>query len=322
MLAVTARSCIEELKPVEGESEIVICDNSEPKFQDILTSYLPKGYLDDGTIKLIYQNYPCLFTARETAIDHAQGEYIICVDSHMLIGRDMIKDLVEFMDRKDHGRQLGFAHAPISWMHQHERMARHDRDMTKNELGNWGAAFAYETKMTWKGMPWICRKDFYQDVLKGYYSLADHKLSWGGGDMHIGIKPWLLGYPNWAVPTSPGIHCGPFPKPEGKKADPKAKYRLYDRSGTTPLGIGFLVSCYVLGGEPMMHRNKEKIRQRFGRAINPDNHLAQAMEMGQKEKDWLDSVKVTSFEQLLIDRPWDEYTSNSRRLLGSVAGAR
>ena len=45
-------------------------------------------------------------------------------------------------------------------------------------------------------------------------------------------------------------------------------------------------------------------------------------EMGQKEKDWLDSVKVTSFEQLLIDRPWDEYTSNSRRLLGSVAGAR
>ncbi len=322
MLAVTVRSCIEELKPIEGESEVVICDNSDPELQETLLTYLPNGYFKDRKIRLHYQKFPCLFTARETAIKHALGEYIVCVDSHMVIGRDMILDLVEFMDRKGHGKEIGFAHAPISWMHQHERMARHDRDMTQNELGNWGTAYAYEQMMTWKGMPWICRKDFWHDVLGGYGALAEHKVSWGGGDMHIGIKPWLLGYPNWAVPTSPAIHCGPFPKPKKGKADPKAKYRLYHTSGETPHCLGFLISCYVLGGEEMMNRNKAKIAQRFGRQLNIDANWERAKKLGEKEKKWLDSVKVRTFEELLVRRPWDEYTSNSRRLLGSVAGAR
>jgi hypothetical protein len=201
-------------------------------------------------------------------------------------------------------------------------MARHDRDMTQNELGNWGTAYAYEQMITWKGMPWICRKDFFEQTLNGYGALAEHKVSWGGGDMHIGIKPWLLGYPNWAVPTSPAIHLGPFPKPMNSKASPLAKYRLYKISGETPLCIGFLISCYVLGGEEMMERNKVKINNRFGNYLNVKDNWERAKELGQKEKNWLDEVKVRTFEELLKTRPWDTYTSNSRGLLGSVAGAR
>ena len=315
MLSVTVRSCIEELKSLgKGNGEIVICDNSDDEIYKRLSSILPLKYIEEGLIKVIRQSFPCLFTARETAIKHAKGTYILCLDSHMIVGRNMILDLVNFMDSKKNDPTLGFAHAPINWAHQHESHAKHDRDMSINELGNWGNAYNHERTITWKGMPWICRRKWFLDKengLGGYGTLAQNKLSWGGGDMHIGIKPWLLGFKNWAVPTSPGIHIGPFPKIDLDKKNPnitnvgKDKYRLYSASGKGPHTIGFLISCYILGGEAMMLRNKEAITKRFGRYIDVDKEWEKAKQLGKDEKAWLDNRKKITFEQLLKQRPWN-----------------
>lgn len=314
MLSVTIRSCIEELKSLGvGKGEIVICDNSDVEIYKRLSSIIPIKYIKDGLIKVIRQNFPCLFTARENAIRHAKGEYIICVDSHMIIGRDMILDLVNFMDNHKDDKTLGFAHAPINWAHQHESRAKHDRDMTINELGDWGDAYDYERTITWKGMPWICRRSWFLDKsigLGGYGALSQHNLSWGGGDMHIGIKSWLLGFKNWAVPTSPGIHIGPFPKIDTGK-NPHAtkvgqdKYRLYSVSGEGPHTIGFLVSCYILGGQPMLKRNEPTIKSRFGKFIDIDKWRKKAILYAQEEKRWFDKRKIMTFEQLLETQPWN-----------------
>lgn len=320
MLVVTIRSCLEELKPLGfGAGEVIVVDNSDSNIYKMLGSALPVGYCRDKTLKIFRQDYPCLFTARETAAEKASGEYIFCIDSHMIIGRNSILDSVIFMDKKSNDPTLGFAHAPISWAHQHERNSRHDRDMSKNELGNWGSAYKHEKLITWKGMPWICRRNWFLDRDKGlnaYGALAEHRISWGGGDMHIGIKPWLLGFKNWAIPTSPCIHIGPFPKIDIKSKNPNEattskdfqypdKYRVYSSSGNYPHAFGFLVSCYVLGGEPMMQRNKEAIKSRFGKFIDIEKHWNKAIELGEGEKRWLDKRKVLSFEQLLKYKPWN-----------------
>jgi hypothetical protein len=332
MLAVTVRSVIEELRPLGlDNSEIVICDNSDDSIFQLIKSALPSGYIRDGLLKLIRQPFPCLFTARETAIAQATGQYILCLDSHMLCGRDLVLSLVNFMDSKSHDSTMGFAHAPISWAHQHEHSARHDRDMSVCELGNWGSAYLYPRTITWKGMPWICRREWFLNKeagLGGYGALADHKLSWGGGDMHIGIKPWLLGYKNWAVPSAPGIHIGPFPKlDQGKDtnsckvsapATARDKYRLWSTSGQGPHALGFLVSCFILGGEKMMNRNKPAIQSRFGQFINQDQWWQKAMEIGAKEKAWLDKRKVMSFDELLTNRPWDNHSRNNQT--GTISG--
>ena len=317
MLSVTVRSCIEELRPLgPGAGEIIICDNSDEQIYRLLNSIIPTGYIREGLIKIYRQDFPCLFTARETAIQHASGDYIFCLDSHMLCGRDMLLDSVTFMDKHAGDKDLGFAHAPISWAHQHESRARHDRDMESNELGPWGTVYTTERPITWKGMPWICRREWFLDRqtgLGGYGALSEHRLSWGGGDMHIGVKPWLLGYRNWAVPTSPAIHIGPFPKidladdPNTTKVAPslaRDRYRLWSQSGVGPHAIGFLVSCYVLGGEQMMNRNKNALRERFGRYIDIEKWWHKAMEFGSNEKKWLDSRKIMTFEQLVQSKPW------------------
>ena len=315
MLVVTVRSCIEELRPLGPEAgEIVICDNSDPGVYEKLGSALPAGYVREGLLKVHQQAFPCLFTARETAIEHAKGEYVLCVDSHVIIGRDMILDLVNFMDSKKDDKTLGFIHAPVNWAHQHESAAKHDRDMSECELGNWGTVHKSPRTITWKGMPWICRREWFLNKewgLGGYGALADHKLSWGGGDMHIGIKPWLLGFKNWAVPTNPAIHIGPFPKidNDGKNRNivtvGQDKYRLWSKSGNGPHTIGFLVSCFILGGEPMMERNKDAITRKFGRYLDVKKWWNKAKEYGREEKQWLNNRKVMTFEQLLETKPWN-----------------
>jgi hypothetical protein len=116
------------------------------------------------------------------------------------------------------------------------------------------------------------------------------------------------------VPTSPGIHIGPFPKIDSS-TNPNTvqvasfaardRYRVWATSGEGPHSLGFLVSCYVLGGEAMMERNKAAIHRRFGKFIKIDEWWAKAMEMGQDEKDWLDEEKIISFEKLLEMKPWE-----------------
>lgn len=320
MSAVTVRSCIEELRPFGPwrNSEIVIADNSDSQIFEMVKAAIPAGYCRDGLVKIIRQDFPCLFSARELAVENASGEYIVCIDSHMLVGRDMFVDLVNFMDSKVNDPTVGFAHAPISWAHQHERNAKHDRDMSVNELGNWNSSYDHVRTITWKGMPWICRRDWFLDRdkgLGGYGALANHKVSWGGGDMHIGVKPWLLGFKNWAIPTNPGIHIGPFPKVDigptpsiTESGDPykQDKYRLYSSSGEFPHTFGFLVSCYVLGGEKMMERNEKAITERFGKFINVREWWEKAKELGKDEKAWLDQRKVMTFEQFLENKPWEK----------------
>lgn len=320
MLAVTVRSVIEELRPLgPGRGEIVIADNSDRSIFDIVKAAIPSGYCRDGLVKIVRQPFPCLFSARELAARESSGDYILCLDSHMLVGRDGILELTNFMDRHSDDKDLGFAHAPISWAHQHESRAKHDRDMSRSELGPWGTRYYKERTITWKGMPWICRKEWFLNNttgLGGYGSLSKHHISWGGGDMHIGVKPWMLGFKNWAVPTNPFVHIGPFPKLDINPKNPNEveivkevtnqnKYRLYNESGNYPHAFGFLVSCYVLGGEPMMRRNKDMIKDRFGRFINVELSWKKAIELGQEEKDWLDARKKYSFEELLAARPWD-----------------
>lgn len=318
MMSVTFRSCIEELRPLgPGGGEVVIGDNSdEPTFQ-LLRGALPAGYIRDGRLKIVHQKFPCLFSARELAAQTATGEYLMCLDSHMIVGRDSIVKLVDFMDRHQES-DIGFAHAPISWAHQHEDRAKHDRDMTTHELGNWGTAYKDERLISWKGMPWICRRSWFLDRekgLNGYGALSKHHVSWGGGDMHIGIKPWLLGFKNWAVPTNPCVHIGPFPRIDTKgnpnvtvvsKNPEDYHYRVYSKSGEYPHTFGFLVACYILGGEAMMNRNKKALSDRFGQFLSADKWWVKAKEIGREEKIWLDSRKIMSFEQLLERKPWND----------------
>lgn len=299
MLAVTVRSAIEALHAVSGGGEVVVVDNSDQEIFDALNALLPSGYRKgkDPKIRVFRQDFPCLFTAREEAAKHAKGDYILCVDSHVLFGHNSVVDAVHFMNRKKK-QKVGFGHLPINWLCQHERASKHDM---KSIHGTWGKQYFKETVIGWKGMPWICGRKWFLNKLGGYFSLAQHKLSWGGGDMHLGLKSWCLGYENWAIPTRPVIHIGPLPTIARPYAPP---YRLYRGSGTSVMGIGWLVSLIVLNGEKYAMSNEFTTfyQNRTGRTISED--WEQAVKYARDEKNWISDKVVISIDNIMKKPPW------------------
>ncbi len=317
-LCVTIRSALEELKPIGG-GEVIVVDSSDPDIYKALSegSMVSKVYMDKGELRVFRQDWQCLFTAREKAIREAKGKYVICLDSHMLVGHNLIRDLVEFMERRDSDPKIAFAHAPLNWAHHHESRKRHDRHMNLDEIASkkhaaWGVYHRHERRISWKGMPWICRRSTFFDKLNGYGALSQHRLSWPG-DPHLGIKPWLLGYENWAVPCSPGIHLGPFPA----KAMKMHKYRVYTgKTGTHDGHISSMVSSYILGGEEflrkygwVMYRSmagdpKEVLKAKFDMKIR--KHLDLVKELAKDELEWMESYRTMSMDELLTRKPWND----------------
>jgi glycosyltransferase involved in cell wall biosynthesis len=302
MLAVTVRSAIEELSAVPGGGEVVIVDNSDDEIYEALPALLPAGYRRGKNPKIRYfrQDYPCLFTARQKAAQEAKGDYIFCVDSHCIIGHNVIVDLVHFMNR-NRNRKIGFAHAPVNWLCQWEGASRHDM---KEIFGTWGKLYNDERKMSWKGMPWMCRKDWFLNDMKGYGALSDNQLAWGGGDMYLGLKSWILGYENWAVPTRPVIHIGPLPAIARKFW----KYRRYQKSGEGLPGLGYLVALFAIGGDSLVYDEKFSnfISNRHG--IKVSKYAETAKRMAADERRYIEKNQSMTFDEMRHRRPWQSKT--------------
>lgn len=309
MLGITVRSVLEALKAIGNDGEIVIVDNSDESIWEILKtvnkSPIPLAYVQEGKIQLIRQTFPSLYSARAEGIRQARGEYSFGMDSHMLVGHNMFKDLVEFMDA-DKENRIGFAFAPIGWLGQHESFARHDIRINGISIyGNWGRRYYKPTKICWNFGTRICRTKWFNGEFDGYGFFDRKRLSWGGGEFYVPMKGWLLGYESWAVPTNPIYHIGPFSDWIVERTC--YRYRQYgDRSGNGKWGIGIFAAFYALGGDEM----KEEARKaelagagkNYGLSVDRDWEEARILAY----EDWLwvkEHQKMTYFE-MVKKQPW------------------
>lgn len=298
MLGVTIRSGLEELSAIKGGGEIVIIDNSDPEYREAVKAVIPARYLDKE-VRLFYQDYPCLFTAREEAARQAKGEYIFCVDSHVIFGHNCLLNAVNFMDKHKYKSKLGFGSIPVNWLCQHIHAAKHDMKFLH---GTWGKLYDEKKPISWKGMPWICNREWFLNDLNGYGVLSANRLAWGGGDMYLGLKTWLLGYQNWAIPSRPVIHIGPLPK----LARPFYKYRLYRESGEQFATFGWLVAFYALGVHDS-YFDRPEIESFLKNRINDQfkSHLPAAKQMAEPDRKWIAERSKCTFYDLDENPPWE-----------------
>lgn len=304
MLNLTIVSILEAFKAFKGDCEIVLVDNSDKAMIDAVRQSVPPGLFRSNKVRWIQQDFSCLFTARETGIKEAKADVVMCIDSHMLLGHNIIKDSMEFMSSPP--PRLAFAHPPCSWA-ERGGAGRHYRDLhpqSKN-ADTWFTVHDEPRKMSWKGMPWLCYKDRFKEI-NGYGVFAEKRLSWGGGDFYLAVKPWLLGFENWAIPTGPGIHIGPYTKIRRRapKNSIPYKYRVYGGSGTSPFGLGAFIGYYVLGGEELMKQDPCDCGARY--RVNVKRHWDAAKTIGREDKAWLDERKVMSYNEFVTNQPWND----------------
>lgn len=323
-LNLTVRSALEELKAVSGGSEIIVVDNSDKHFWQVqeegkvrkgpVHGMIPHRYINRGDVVLLRQEEPCFTKARMTAAEHASGEYLYCVDSHVLFGRDVLRDAVAFMNQQEKNPKMGFGHSPICWAGQHESTKKHQLAPKPgaHHGWNWDGYYNKPSRMSWKFMPWICRRDWYLNTLRGYGCLADHMIGWGGAELLQQCKALMLGYENWAIPGSPVIHIGPYGSLDRQQTG--YRYRTYGSSGNGPPGIGVLAAWYVLLGEEgyehvLSHQNR--MQSRYGMTLTPEL-WDQARNIAKEEHEWLKERQVMTYWQLLEEQPWSQNGSHSR----------
>ena len=306
LLNITLRSAIEALVPFRNDGEIVVVDNSNKKQWEALPAVIPHGYRRSKKIRLYRQEEPCFTAARMEAVRQAKGEYIFCVDSHVLFGHDQLKDCVHFMDHHA-PPEIGFGHPPLSWSHQGEVAKRWTLRVSDNGTawGQWAEkGYRQHGKMFWKFMPWICRRDWYLNELQGYGSHARYYLGWGGAELLQQVKSLMLGYENWAIATRPTIHIGPF-KNLAKDAD-NYRYRTYSASGQYP-GVGVYTAFFVFLGEDGIieaKKTENRLIEKHNMDLEKGWPLARAF--GKDEHDSLKQRRKYTYHQLLAQKPWED----------------
>lgn len=316
MLSITVRSALEELKSIDNDGEIIVVDNSDEDFWRVLKnpdkSPLSLRYVREGKVRLIRQSFPSLYSARQTAIEAAQGEYIINNDSHVLYGRNVVKDVVDFMDN-DKEKKVGLGFSPIGWITGPEILARHDiQPNAKGSIfGPWGRRYYEPTKISWNFGFRIARRDWLLNECKGFGFFAKKQVSWGGGEFYIAMKSWLLGKENWAIPANPMYHIGPF-SPEIERLDGH-RYRLYGKSGNGKTAIGILAAFYALGGHEIkdyVRKNEVGLAQQY--SLDIDRDWPEACRLAKEDRRWIKEHQVMSFQDLLEQQPWMEGWGDDR----------
>jgi glycosyltransferase involved in cell wall biosynthesis len=307
MLNVTLNNAIEMLKTIGGDGEIVICDNSDQKFYELMPIAYPTGWLKRGLVRVFRQEEPGFTTARMTAAKEAKGEYIFCVDSHVLFGLNTLRDSVDFMDRRAGDASLGFGHPPIRWAHQGPAAIKHTLKVSDVGLpnGGWDCAYTKERKMFWKFMPWICRREWFLDTLQGYGTHAWERMSWGGAEELMQVKSLMLGYDNWAIATDPVAHIGPYTPSVVKTG--QYKYRTYGAHGNFPHGFGVLCARYIVAGPELGYQLSKAGEEQFvnRHKIKIDDYWDKVAKVSHKEYEWLDKNKKYSYMELINEKPWE-----------------
>jgi glycosyltransferase involved in cell wall biosynthesis len=310
MLSVTVRSALEALKGVSGGGEIVIVDNSDPDLWQLLSTPNPSPlawhYIKEEKVRLFRQDTPSLFVARMTAIREARGKYVFNVDSHNLMGLNTLPDLANFLDNSN--SKVGLAYCPIGWCGQHELNARHEMRTDQDTIyAGWGKQYYEPTKICWNFGSWMTRKDWFLETHGGYGFFEKHKMAWGGGEFYVSLKTWLLGYENWAVPTDPIYHIGPFSQALHDRTN--YKYRLYGNDGKEKRGIGILASFYALAGDDGKEFAKEAeagFKKHHGLTVEAD--WARAKELAKEDWEWMQKHQVRTLREFWENRVWEKDT--------------
>lgn len=297
---VTARAALEELKAADG-GEVVIVDNSTSEDRSFILHrvLIDRDFIQTGQIRYISHPVPCLFTAREHGVRASRNDLIIFVDSHVLFGRDCLKDLSDFAEERKKDPRLGFMSLPFCRALDHERRSLHSRNP---ETFSAERLIKPSTRrIPFKGMPLAFFREHFNRI-GGYGALSRHVISWGGGDMHLGMKSVLLGFDNWLVQSSPVIHFGRI----SKRDTVFHGSHHGSQSGEHPRWIGFVLSAYICGGESLMRSRAKQVEERIVRKKYFTSELFDLIKaLGAREKEWLDENRKYTYEEFVKLRPWE-----------------
>jgi len=299
MLCMTVLSALEALKESNIDGEILVVENSDEDVHLAAMACLA-GQIKEGNVRVLREKHPSISLAIHRCHSEARGKYLFYTDAHTLIGHGTISALLDFMAR--HAKEkIGFVYAPIQWAHSSKATKRTHFNVSTCRLGQWGGSkpVEMEQRVPWKGMPYMIEKSVW-DAISGLGCCAEHKIGWGVLP-YLGIKTWVMGYENWAIPDGVVYHFGEWPE----IVRPHAKYRTYSNGGIH-VGAGRAVALYVFGGEHVVRDEYRKSKSFAAHFKSEDTAVELAKKIGGEEKARFDALGYEKLDALLARKPWAE----------------
>ena len=298
MLCMTVLSAVEALKAENIDGEVIVVENSEPDIHEAAKDCIA-GAVKEGTVRVVRQEEPSIAKALQRAHDEAKGEFIFYTDAHTMIGANTLRPMVQFF-RDNADKRVAFLHAPIQWAHRSSATKRTHMNVNTSKLGEWSGAVpvTHPQRVPWKGMPYMIPREVWHDI-GGYGCCAEHSLGWGVL-AYLGMKPWMLGYENWAIPEGVVYHFGEWPE----RVRPHARYRTYNDGGYHP-GLARAVAFYVFGGEETL-RAEYASSQLHRYFKSEDEAVRLAESIGSTERQQFLLRQTRSFKDLFLYPPWED----------------
>lgn len=156
-----------------------------------------------GNFRYVSINKQSSAVARSVGIFKAVGRYVYVGDSHIIIGRDCFKYLMETHARLTACRiPVGILHSALGWMsgvHSRDLCDQYTPKITEKFWGNYSKSGIKEPhQICMKGVSFIMLRDFAIDI-----ELWNNNFkAYGGSEAYINLKTWRFGYEVWVEPKA------------------------------------------------------------------------------------------------------------------------
>jgi glycosyltransferase involved in cell wall biosynthesis len=121
----------------DGDIELLIIDNTpDEKYRNVLKEQL-KGFSDE---KIRYIEFPAKrgpAEAKNQVFENATGEYVMCIDSHVMLNNGSVARLKEFLKNLPEDKKDDFFTGPLKG--NEGNYSTHFQDIWRGEMwGIWG----------------------------------------------------------------------------------------------------------------------------------------------------------------------------------------
>ena len=285
------------------EIEIIIVDNCSD--DDVYphrgtkgtTSYLmPRGAYWNRILKVVRDPIAGNHTARTTGAKVARGDYLFFTDAHMSYVPGFFKTMIETINET-----RGLFHGVIGW------------------LGAWpptpkGLGYQYTIKVgeEWKGTwtnymldadKWFyiaslghCSVGVKRDQFFKFGGYQKIHRTYGGGELYLDMKWWMLGSTVVVHPKAIGFHL--------------ASERGYSYNHDDY--IENIMGCmYALGIDDWRERAYLNYLRK-GRKEVLDKIVERSAKEHEADRAWIEKKRKYTFNELLVKQPWNQL--NKKRL--------
>lgn len=275
------------LKP--DEFEIIIADNlsREPNSWRFIQE---RGMFFHRTVKIYHDPIAGNVTSRNKAARKvASGKYLFFSDAHMSYRIGSFKAMIEAIDETG-----GMVHPPVQWMGGYEPSEpswQYTLKLGEKIWGTWNRALVHETKSFYIPICGHCCLGMLRQQFLDFGGYNDYFRCYGGGEVYLDMKWWMLGSCVSSVPTALAYHLS---------AGRGYSYKQDD------LIHNMMLLAYALGADAMAERvylryfNKEGINRDVLDRMQKD-----ALREASHDREILLPRCTRTFIQTVVDRPWD-----------------